>query len=69
VSRKYVKPFPEEKPNYYTDDAGDIKWNYKDPCQTWENAKAMYEYNKSVLANQRSEIYQSLYRKLSQLYY
>lgn len=65
---KYTKPFPTEKPNYYTDDAGSIDWNYKDPCQTWANAKLMYDYNKSLLANKRGEIYDDLIQRLIHLY-
>lgn len=64
----YTQPFPAEKPNYYTDAAGSIAWNYADPCQTWQNAKPMYEHNKATLLEKRPEIYQALLAKLDRLY-
>lgn len=64
----FTKPFPTEKPNYRTDAAGSIPWNYADPCQTWQHAKPLYEYNKSTLAEKRPEIYQALLAKLDKLY-
>jgi hypothetical protein len=65
---KFKKPFPRERPNYYTDDNGDIPWNYHDPCKTWHNLVDMYAYNKSTLERERPEMYQSLIEKLEKIY-
>jgi len=65
---KFKKPFPEARPNYYTDDNGSINWDYQDPCNTWVNLKEMYAYNKSTLVAQREGMYQSLLEKLEELY-
>ena len=65
---KFKKPFPDRRPNYFTDDNGNIEWNYKDPCSTWDNLKEMYSYNKSTLAVERPEMYQALLSKLDKIY-
>ena len=65
---KFNKPFPETRPNYYTDDNGAIAWDYADPCQTWSNLKAMYAYNKSTLGAERPAMYKALLNKLDTLY-
>jgi hypothetical protein len=64
----FKKPFPGTKPNYFTDDNGVIEWNYANPCDTWNNLKAMYTYNKSTLYEERQEMYDQLLRKLEFLY-
>ena len=65
---KFKKPFPEERPNYYTDDNGPVKWDYSDPCNTWSNLKEMYAYNKSTLEKERPEMYEALLEKLNKVY-
>lgn len=65
---KFKKPFPEKRPNYYTDDNGPVEWNYADPCQTWNNLKEMYTYNKSTLEKERPEMYEALLKKLEKVY-
>jgi hypothetical protein len=34
---KFIKPFPEERPNYYTDFNGPLEWDYHNHCNTWQN--------------------------------
>ncbi|WP_026210164.1 nucleoside hydrolase-like domain-containing protein [Flexithrix dorotheae] len=65
---KFKKPFPHSRPNYFTDDNGEIEWDYADPCKTWGNLKEMYAYNKSTLHSRRAEMYESLLEKLNSLY-
>ena len=65
---KFTKPFPAQRPQYFTDDSGEIEWDYTDPCRTWENLEAMYTYNKSTLEAQREEMYAALLEKLNHLY-
>ncbi|CAN5583063.1 hypothetical protein BH23BAC1_BH23BAC1_38450 [soil metagenome] len=65
---KFKKPFPQERPHYFTDDNGNIEWDYADPCQTWGNMKAMYAYNKSTLENERPAMYTALLEKLEKVY-
>ena len=64
----FKKPFPDIRPNYYTDDNGPIEWDYADPCSTWGNLKEMYAYNKSTLVAERAEMYKELLEKLDRLY-
>jgi hypothetical protein len=65
---KFKKPFPDKKPNYYTDDNGDVEWDYENPCATWSHLQAMYSYNKSTLLRERPGMYESLLEKLNKLY-
>ena len=64
----FKKPFPNARPNYYTDDNGDIDWDYHQPCNSWHNLKAMYAYNKSTLVAERAGMYEALLEKLNMLY-
>ena len=64
----FKKPFPQERPNYFTDDNGSIEWDYAEPCNTWENLREMYSYNKSTLEQRRTEMYEALIEKLEYLY-
>lgn len=65
---KFNRPFPLSRPNYYTDHAGDIDWDYADPCNTWENLQAMYAHNKHTLEVRREDMYQALLARLDDLY-
>jgi hypothetical protein len=65
---KFTQPFPEQRPNYYTDYNGDVKWNYSDPCETWYNHIAFRNYAKSTLEARRQEMYDALLDKLGRVY-
>ncbi|WKN43507.1 nucleoside hydrolase-like domain-containing protein [Tunicatimonas pelagia] len=65
---QFTQPFPKEKPNYYTDQSGDVDWNYEDPCKTWENHQTVKDFAKGTLEKQRSDMYHSLLEKLDELY-
>ncbi len=65
---KFVKPFPEKKPNYFTDFGGEIEWNYADPCRTWQNHEGVVNVAKNTLEERRSEMYTALLDKLTELY-
>jgi len=64
----FKKPFPEKRPNYFTDDNGGMEWDYADPCNTWGNVVEMYDYNKSTLVVRRGDMYEQLLKKLDYLY-
>lgn len=64
----FAQPFPDTKPNYYTDDSGTITWDYVEPCNTWDQLEAMYTYNKSTLVDRREGMYAALLEKLNRLY-
>ncbi|MFW6370381.1 MAG: hypothetical protein ACOC10_04160 [Bacteroidota bacterium] len=65
---KFIKPFPEDRPNYYTDFNGPVAWDYENPCNTWENHVKMRDYAKSTLENERPAMYEALIKKLDSLY-
>ncbi|MDZ7721817.1 MAG: DUF1593 domain-containing protein [candidate division KSB1 bacterium] len=65
---RFVQPFPQERPNYYTDDSGPVEWNYAHPCSTWGNHVDMNRYAKSTLEAQRPEMYRALLEKLEKIY-
>lgn len=65
---RFIKPFPAERPHYYTDYNGPVEWNYADPCETWENHRAMRDYAKSTLEKERPAMYEALLTKLRNVY-
>jgi hypothetical protein len=65
---KFVKPFPKQRPDYYTDFAGTIDWNYADPCQTWTNHEAFEKAAMQTLLDRRPEMYQAFLKKLDLIY-
>lgn len=65
---RFVKPFPDSRPDYYTDDHGSIEWDYANPCNTWENHKEVYDYAKSTLEKERPIMYEALLEKLNRIY-
>lgn len=65
---KFTKPFPEKRQNYYTDLSGSVKWDYSNPCNTWENRNEMSDHAKSTLEEVRQEMYDELLIKLDILY-
>lgn len=65
---KFTNPFPVERPNYFTDFNGPVEWDYKNPCNTWENHVEMNKYAKSTLEAERPEMYNALIKKLSTIY-
>ncbi|GAB5560955.1 MAG: hypothetical protein SynsKO_26020 [Synoicihabitans sp.] len=65
---RFVRPFPQTRPNYYADHAGNVGWNYADPCATWSNHVAVSAHARSTLEQERPEMYRALLEKLSALY-
>lgn len=65
---RYVRPFPDVRPNYFLDDKGPVTWSYEDPCSTWENHRAMRDHAKSTLEKERPAMYKALLDKLNRLY-
>lgn len=64
----YYRPFPDSKPNYFTDYSGDISWNYSNPCATWEQHAAVATFAQGTLIDRREDMYQSLLSKLDHIY-
>jgi hypothetical protein len=65
---QFTKPFPGERPNYYTDLNGPVEWDYTNPCNTWENHIEMNAHAKGTLEAKRPEMYQALLDKLENIY-
>lgn len=65
---KFKKPFPQDRPHYFTDDNGAIAWDYADPCSSWDQVKAMYRYNKLTLEKERPAMYKALLEKMEKIY-
>ena len=65
---RYIQPFPELRPNYWTDYNGDVEWDYEDPANSWDNADAMNRICKSSLLESRDEMYAEMIIKLKKLY-
>jgi len=65
---KFVKPFPQERPNYFTDFNGPVEWDYHNPCNTWQNHVEVSRIARGTLEEKRTEMYQSMLNKLMALY-
>jgi hypothetical protein len=65
---KFARPFPETRPNYYTDDNGSIEWDYSNPCNTWENHRLIFEHARGTLEKERPSMYEALLNKLNSVY-
>ena len=65
---KFCKPFPKERPNYYTDFSGDLDWDYANPCSTWEQHVQFKDLAASTLEEKRNEMYDALLMKLRTMY-
>lgn len=65
---KFYKPFPNERPNYYTDYSGKVEWNYQNPCLTWQNHVQVRDTAKATLETARPQMYKSLLAKLNTIY-
>lgn len=65
---KFINPFPEKRPNYFTDFNGTVGWDYNNPCNTWQNHVEFNRFAKGTLEAKRPEMYQSMLAKLNSLY-
>jgi len=65
---KFIRPFPERRPNYWIDEAGIAEWNYDDPCETWELAQRVYQNRIRGLLDNRESMYNAYRDKMVKLY-
>lgn len=65
---RFARPFPDERPDYYTDVSGAVDWNYADPCQTWDWHEEVRDAAAATLEAERPEMYAALLSKLEALY-
>ncbi len=65
---QFTKPFPGKRPNYYTDSAGSVYWDYWNPCNSWGAMQAMFDASKATLEWQRESMYSALFGKLNWIY-
>jgi len=65
---KFIRPFPEKRPNYWIDDAGMQEWNYEDPCETWEHARQVYQNRVKSLVENRESMYAACREKMVRIY-
>ena len=65
---KFIQPFPKARPNYWIDDAGNADWDYKDPRNSWNLFKSVYEYRLNTLVDKREGMYESYREKMEKLY-
>lgn len=65
---KFLRPFPEKKPNYWTNTIKNVEWDYENPFNTWENAEEAVNESWSFALKEREEMYQELKKKIEFLY-
>lgn len=65
---EYIRPFPDERPYYWTGIDGGWEWDYSDPCRTWGNAKKVEAARMATLHAQRQRMYHAYISKMRSLY-
>jgi hypothetical protein len=64
----FEQPFPEERPNYWTNVRGESKYDHADPLNTWRYSEKAIEESYKHLLFKREEMYQSMLDKIVNLY-
>ena len=65
---KFNHPFPQKRPNYYTDFCGTLNWDYANLCNTWDIHEQVAEVATQTLEKRRDEMYNALLEKLTDIY-
>jgi hypothetical protein len=65
---KYVRPFPQERPNYWIDHAGEHPWDFAQPSRTWSQAPAVLKVRTEAVVAVREAIYAAFLAKVRGLY-
>jgi hypothetical protein len=65
---EFTRPFPEERPHYWIDEAGTAGWDYADPCNSWDLAPEVYKYRVNSLVRHRAQMYDAYREKMQSLY-
>lgn len=64
----FIKPFPENRPNYYVDSYPGSSWNYESPCLEWDKSKNELKLRAKEIEFRRNEMYTLFLKKLNELY-
>ena len=64
----FIQPFPELRPNYYTDFMGSYEWDYEKPCRTWIDRALAKEECQATLRSNRSKLFADLMARLNGIY-
>ncbi len=65
---KFVNPYPNERPNYWIDDAGTDNWDYAHPENTWDKTKLVYNNRVNNLLESRDKWYDAYRKKMKEIY-
>jgi hypothetical protein len=65
---KFLRPYPEDRPHYWIDDAGHADWDYADPCHSWDLAGEVYQHRVQSLLKNRAGMYDAYRQKMNALY-
>jgi hypothetical protein len=64
----FEQPFPETRPNYWTNVTGNSGYDHADPINTWRFADSTITASYQHLLNEREAMYHALLEKLDALY-
>ncbi|WP_404421324.1 nucleoside hydrolase-like domain-containing protein [Nibricoccus sp. IMCC34717] len=65
---RFIRPFPEERPYFWTEPDGGLGWNYLTPPATWANAVKFGENATIPFLLERPGMYQAILERLELLY-
>ncbi|MCF8226294.1 MAG: DUF1593 domain-containing protein [Bacteroidales bacterium] len=64
----FEQPFPDSRPNYWTNVTGSSEYKHDDPINTWRHAGKAIEASYQHLLDEREEMYRELLQKVDRLY-
>lgn len=64
----FQRPYPESRPNYWTNVTGESGFDHTDPLNTWRNADKAIEASYQYLLKERDEMYRELIKKVETIY-
>jgi len=64
----FRQPFPETRPNYWTNDVGESGFDYADPQESWNLADSAIHESYRYMLEEREEMYSELLKKVEMIY-
>lgn len=64
----FQQPFPETRPNYWTNVTGESGFDYADPVESWNKADSAIRKSYRHLLEEREEMYGKLINKVEKIY-
>eukprot|EP00958_Prasinococcus_capsulatus_P014533 scaffold1534_cov391-Prasinococcus_capsulatus_cf.AAC.5 len=57
---RYMRPYPDAHPNFWTGITGGNWWDFNNPCNSWGNAQAVFDARQWTVQSKKPEMYDDL---------